>query len=178
METASEMLEMAWKHGSEQLDDQDARHQATRSQLYLHQIIQVEGNTVMASDKEISRELLNRRNQYQEILQKDSQALREDLQELRESKEERRLQEGRLTELFELIVSLNIQVKGKGKQSDPTREKSPKAVGGGTSSNGSPPLQQGAPGAPGGGSSNDDKKKDPGKKDGMRNMQECSAQRS
>lgn len=120
METESEMLKMAFEQVAERLDDQDARHQGTSSQL--HQTIQAEGNAAMAGDEEIGRELLDQRNQYQEVLQEHCQALREVIQELRESKEELRQQEERLTELSELIISLNFQVKGKGKQSDPHQQ--------------------------------------------------------
>ena len=154
METGSEMLQMAFEQVTERLDDQDARHQATSSQL--HQSIQAEGSAAMARDKEIRRELLDQRAQNQQALLEHGQALREVIQELRASKEEQRQQEGRIAELSELIVSLNAQVKGKGKQSDLTPEQSATAAGGGNGGNRPPPPQQAAPGAPRGGDSNDD----------------------
>ena len=59
METASEMLQMAFEQVSERLDDQDARHQAISSQL--HQSIQAEGSAAMARDEENGSELLDQR---------------------------------------------------------------------------------------------------------------------
>ena len=94
METASEMLQMAFEQVTERLDDHDARHQVTSSQL--HQTIQAEGNATMARDEEVGMELLDQGNQYQDVLREHGQALREVMEELRESKEERRRQEGRL----------------------------------------------------------------------------------
>ena len=129
METASEMLQMAFEQVTERLDDQDPRHQATSSQL--HQSIQAEGSAAMARDEEIGRELLDQRAQNQQALLEHGQALREVIQELRASREERRQQEGRIAELAELVISLNAQVKGKGKKSDPTPEPSAMAAGGG-----------------------------------------------
>ena len=146
METASEMLQMAFQQVSERLNDQDARHQATSSQL--HQNIQAEGAAAMARDAEIAREVLDQNTHNQQALVEHRQALREVIQELRASKEERRQQEGRIAELPRLVLSLNTQIKGKGKQSDPTPEQSAAATGGGDCSNRPPPPQQGAPGAP------------------------------
>ena len=54
-----------------------------------------------------------------------------------------------------MLKLLLNQVKGKGKQSDPTPERS-MAAGGGNGGNRPPPPQQVAPGAPGGGDSDDD----------------------
>ena len=129
METASEMLQRAFEQLTERLDDQDPRHQATSSQL--HQSIQAEGSAAMARDEEIGRELLDQRAQNQQALLEHVQALREVIQELRASREERRQQEGRIAELAELVISLNAQVKGKRKKSDPTPEPSAMAAGGG-----------------------------------------------
>ena len=112
MERVSEMLQMAFEQVTERLDDQDARHQATSSQL--HQSIWAEGSAAMARDEEIGRELLDQRAQNQPALLEHGQALREVIQELRASKEERRPQEGRIAELSKLVISLNAQVKGKG----------------------------------------------------------------
>ena len=110
----------------------------------------------MARDEEIGRELLDHRAQNQQALLEDGQALREVIQKLRASKEERREQEGRIVELSELVISLNAQVKGKGKKSDPIPEPSATAAGGRNGGNRPPPPQQAAPGAPGGGDSDDD----------------------
>ena len=79
MEAASEMLRMAFEQVTERLDDQDAHHQATSSQL--HQTIQAEGNAAMARDEEIGRELLDQRNQHQGVLREHGQAFREAIQE-------------------------------------------------------------------------------------------------
>ena len=154
MKTALQMLQIAFEQVTERLDDQDAYHQATSSQL--HQSIQAEGSAAMARDEEIRRKLLDQRALNQQALLEHGQALREVIQELRASKEERRRQEGRIAELSELIVSLNAQVKGKGKRSDPTPVRSATAAGGGNVGNRPPPRQQAAPGAPGGGDSDDD----------------------
>ena len=164
METASEMLQMAFEQVTERLDDQDARHQATSSQF--HQSIQAEGSAAMARDEEIGRELLDQRAQNQLALLEHGQALREVIQELRASKEERRQQEGRIAELSKLVISLNAQVKGKGKQSDPTPEPSATAAEGGNGGNRTPLPQQAAPGAPGGGDSDDDDDEDEGPEKG------------
>lgn len=75
------MLQLAFEYVSERLDNQDGHHQATSSQL--HQTIQAEGNASMARDKEISREVLDQRNQHQEVPREHGQALREVIQELR-----------------------------------------------------------------------------------------------
>ena len=147
------MLQMAFQQVTEMLDDQDARHQATSSQL--HQSIQAEGSAAMARDEEIGRELLEQRAQNQQALPEHGQALREVIHELRASKEEQRQQEGRIAELSELVISLN-EVNGKGKKSDPTPEPSARAAGGGNGGNRPPPLEQAASGAPGGGDSDDD----------------------
>ena len=169
METAWEILQMAFEQVTERPDDQDARDQPTSSQL--HHTIKAEGKAAMARDKEIGRELLDQRNQHQEVLGEHGQAPREVIQELRESKEERRLPEGRLTKLSELIISLNSQVKGKRKQSDPTPEPSAMAACGGNGGNRPPPSQQAAPGAPAV-EIVTMMKKDREKKDGMRDLRE------
>lgn len=154
LETVSEMLQMAFEQVTERLDDQVARHQATSSQL--HQTIQAEGSAAMARDEEIAREVLDQRAQNHQALLEHRQAIKEVIEELRASKEERRQQEGRIAELSELVISLKAQVKGKGKQSDPTPELSVMVVEGGDGGNRPPPPQQGAPGAPGGGDSEDE----------------------
>ena len=59
METLSEMLQMAFEQVTERLDDQDACHQATSSQL--HQSIQGEGSAAIARDEDIGREQWDQR---------------------------------------------------------------------------------------------------------------------
>ena len=145
---------MAFEQVTERLDDQDARHQATSSQL--HQSIPAEESAAMARDEEIGRDLLDQRAQNQQALLQHGQALREVIQELRASGEQRRQQGGRVAGLSELLISLNAQVEGKGKKSDHTPEPSATAAGGGNGGNRPPPPQQAAPGAPGGGNSDDD----------------------
>ena len=107
------MLQMSFEHVSEWLNDEDASHQAASS--HLPQTIQAEGSTVMARHEDIEQQLLDQRKQHQDVLPEHVQGLRELIQELRESKEERGQLEGSLTELSEWSVSLNAQVKGKGK---------------------------------------------------------------
>ena len=72
-----------------------------------------------------------------------------------------------LAEMKTMLESLLNQVKGKGKESDPTPEKS-MAAGGGNGGNRPPPLQQAAPGAPGGGDSDDVGDDEEGSKKGRR----------
>ena len=71
----------------------------------------------------------------------------------REAREE---SDRQLIEMKGMLETLLRQVKGKGKQSDPTLERSIAAGGGDGGGNRPPPPQQGAPGAPGGGDSDDD----------------------
>ena len=108
MEIASEMLQMAFEQVTKRLEDQDARHQVTSSQL--HKNIQAEGWAAMASDEDIAREVLDQRAQNQQALVEDGQAHREVIQELRAINEERRQQEGRILELSELVLYLNTQI--------------------------------------------------------------------
>ena len=80
--------------------------------------------------------------------------LKKIIQELTKSREERGQLEEQMMELTEQVTSLNSQVKGKGKQSNPTPE--PSAAGGvGGGGNGDPPEHFGA-GAPGGSDDGDD----------------------
>ena len=76
-----------------------------------------------------------------------------ELVNLREAREE---SDRQLTEMKGMLKTLLSQVKGKGKQSDPTPERSIAAGGGDDGGNRPPPPQQGAPGAPGGGDSDND----------------------
>ena len=76
--------------------------------------------------------------------------------ELVNQREARVESDRQLTEMKGMRESLLMQVKGKGKQSDPTPERSIAGGGGGGGGNRPPPTQQGAPGAPGRGDSDDD----------------------
>ena len=76
--------------------------------------------------------------------------------ELVNQREAREESDRQLTEMKEMLKSLLSQVKGKGKQSDPTPERS-MAAGGDGGGNRAPPSQQGAPGAPGGGDSDNNR---------------------
>ena len=76
--------------------------------------------------------------------------------ELVSQREAREKSDRQLTEMNGMLESLSRQVKGKGKQSDPTPKRSIAAGGGYGGGNRPPPLQQGAPGAPGGGDRDDD----------------------
>ena len=76
--------------------------------------------------------------------------------ELVNQREAREESDRQLTEMKGMLKSLLSQVKGKGKQSDPTPERIIAAGGGDGGVNRPPPPQQGAPGAPGGGDSDDD----------------------
>ena len=82
--------------------------------------------------------MLTQRAEYQRVLVEHDATLKEVVEELRKSREKRGHLEERLLELTEQVTSLNSQVKGKGKQSDPTPE--PSAAGGvGGGGNGDPP---------------------------------------
>ena len=76
--------------------------------------------------------------------------------ELLNQREAREESDRQLTEMKGMLESLLRQAKGKGKQSDPTPERSIAAGGGDGGGNRPPPPQQGARGAPGGGDSEDD----------------------
>src|ERR1700743_3112124 len=118
IETASEVLQEAFRHVSQRLDDQ----QATTS--HLHQTIQTEGGEARQRDELMGQEMLTQRAEYQRVLVGHDATLKEVIQELRKSREERGHLEERVMELTEQVTSLNSQVKGKGKQSDPTPEPS------------------------------------------------------
>ena len=106
----------------------------------------------------MGQELLKQRAEYQRVLVGHDATLKEVIQELRKSQEEHGHLEERIVELMEQVSSLNSQVKGKGKQSDPTSE--PSLAGGvGGDGNGDPPENFGA-GAPGGSDDGDDDNED------------------
>ena len=152
IETASEVLQEAFRHVSQRFDDQ----QATSS--HLHQTIQAEGAEAPQRDELMGQEMLTQRAEYQRVLVGHDATLKEVVEELRKSREERGHLEERVMELTEQVTSLNSQVKGKGKQSDPTPEPSAAdGVGGG--GNGDPPENFGA-GAPGGSDDGDDDEDD------------------
>ena len=68
----------------------------------------------------MGQELLKQRAEYQRVLVGHDATHKEVIQELRKSREKRGHLEERVVELMEQVTSLNSQVKGKGKQSDPT----------------------------------------------------------
>ena len=152
IETDSEVLQEAFRHGSQRLDNQ----QATSS--HLHQTIQAEGAEARQRDEVMGQEMLTQRAKYHRVLVGHDATLKEVVKELRKSREERGHLEERVMELTEQVTSLNSQVKGKGKQSDPRPE--PSAAGGvGGGGNGDPPENFGA-GAPGGSDDGDDDDED------------------
>ena len=151
-ETASEVLQEAFGHVSQRLDNQ----QATSS--HLHQTIQTEGGEARQRDELMGQEMLTQRAEYQRMLVGHNPTLKEVILELRNSREEEGHIEERVMELTEQVTTLNAQVKGKGKQSDPTSE--PSAVGGvGGGGNGDRPENYGAR-ARGGSEDGDDDKED------------------
>ena len=92
--------------------------------------------------------------------------LKEVGEELRKSREERGHLEERVMELTAQVTSLNSQVKGKGKQSDPTPEPS---VAGGVGGGGKrDPLENFGAGAPGGSDDGDDDDEDDEDDDGRK----------
>ena len=137
IETASEVLQEAFRHVSQRLDDQ----QATSS--HLHQTIEAEGAEARQRDELMGQEMLTQKAEYQRVLVGHDATLKEVIEELRKSRDKSGLLEERVMELTEQVTSLNSQVKGKGKQSDPTPEPSAAGrVGGG--GNGDPPENFGA----------------------------------
>ena len=102
----------------------------------------------------MGQEMLTQSVEYQPVLVGKKATLKEVIQELRKSQEERGHLEEPVMELMEQVTSLNSQVKGKGKQSDPTPERSAAGRVGGDG-NGDPPPKFGA-GAPGGSEGGDD----------------------
>ena len=152
IETASEVLQEAFRHVSQRLDNQ----QATSS--HLHQTIQTQGAEARQREEMMGQEMLTQRAEYQRVLVGHDATLKEVIQELRKSREERGHLEERVMELTEQVTSLNSGVGGKGKQSDPTPE--PSAAGGvGGGGNGDPPENFGAR-APGGSDDGDDDDED------------------
>ena len=148
IETPSEVLQESFRHVSQRLDDQ----QATSS--HLHQTIQSGGTEARQRDELIGQEKSTQRAEYQRVLVGHDATLKEVIQELRKSREEREHLEEKVIELTAQVTSLNSQVKGKGKQSDPTPE--PSVAGGvGGGGNRDPPENFGA-GAPGGSDDGDD----------------------
>ena len=148
IETASEVLQEAFRHVSQRLADQ----QATSS--HLHQTIQAEGAEARQRDELMGQEMLTQRAEYQQVLVGHDATLKEVLEELRKCRDKSGLLELQVMELTEKVTSLNLQVKGKGKQSDPTPE--PSVAGGvGGGGNRDPPEKFGA-GAHGGSDDGDD----------------------
>ena len=152
IETASEVLQEAFRHVSQRLDDQQA------ASSHLHQTIQREDAEAGQRDELMGQEMLTQRAEYQRVLVSQDATLKEMIQELRKSREERGQLEERVMELTEQVKSLNSQVKGKGKQSDPTPE--PSAAGGVGGGGNGDPLENFWAGAPGGSDDGDDDDED------------------
>ena len=120
----------------------------------------------------MGQEMLTQRAEYEPVLVGHDATLKEAVEELRKSGEEWGHLEEQVMELTEQVTSLNSQVKGKGKQSDPTPE--PSAAGGvGGGGNRDLPGNFGA-GAPAGSDDGDDDDEDDedddrrkGRKDGI-----------
>ena len=115
--------------------------------------IETKGAASWNRDKELAQEIVGSKNQLDHHEQLIN-VLGTELVNQREAREE---SDRQLTEMKGMLKSLLSQVKGKGKQSDPTPERSIAAGGGDGGGNGPPPPQQGVPGAPGGGDSDDDR---------------------
>ena len=118
----------------------------------------------------MGQEMLTQRAKYQRVLVGHDTTLKEVVEQPRKRQEERGQLEERVMELTEQATSLNSQVKGKGKQSDPTPE--PSAAGGvGGGGNEDPPENFGAT-APRGsddGDDNDDDVEDDDRRKGWNN---------
>ena len=111
-----------------------------------------DGATSWNRDKQLAQEIVGSKNQLDHHEQLIN-VLGTDLVNQREAREE---SDRLLTEMKGMLESLLRQVKGKGKQSDRTPERSMAAGGGDGWGNRPPPPQPGTPGAPGGGDSDHD----------------------
>ena len=114
--------------------------------------IKTEGAASWNRDKDLVQEIVGSKN----LLDHHEQLINVLGTELVNHREAREESDRQLTEMKGMLESLLSQVKGKGKQSDPTPERSIAAGGGDGGGNRPPPPHQGAPGAPGGSDSDDD----------------------
>ena len=145
-----ENLTQTQQHGIAQIEakfaSSDERQKRTK------EAIETKGAASWNRDKELPQEIVGSKNQLDHHEQLIN-VLGTELVNQREAREECDRQ---LTEMKGMLESLLRQVQGKGKQSDPTPERSIAAGGGDGGGNRPPPPKQGAPGAPGGGDSDDE----------------------
>ena len=120
--------------------------------------IESEGAASWRQDRELAQEIVGSKGQ----LDNNERLINVLGTELVNQREAREDSDRQLAEMKTMLKSLLNQVKGKGKQSDPTPERSMAAAAGGNGGNRPPPPQQAAPGAPGGGDSDDDDENDEG----------------
>ena len=101
IETASEVLQEAFRHVSQRLDEQPA------TSSHLPQMIQTEGAEARQRDEPIGQEMLTQRAEYQRVLVGHDARLKKVIQKLRKSREEQGHLEERVMELTEQVTSLN-----------------------------------------------------------------------
>ena len=123
--------------------------------------IETEGAASWNRDKELAQEIVGSKNQLDHH-ERLINVLGTELVNQRDAREESDLQLTERKGMLELL--LRRRDKGKGKQSDPTPERSMAAGGEGGGGNRPPPPQQAAPGAPGGGDSDNDDDDEEGSK--------------
>ena len=123
--------------------------------------IETEGADSWNRDKDLAQEIVGSKHQLDHH-ERLINVLGTELVNQREAREE---SDRQLTEMKGMLEVLLRRDKGKGKQSDPTPERSMARGGEGGGGNRPPPPQQAAPGAPSGGDSgdDDDDEKGPGK---------------
>jgi len=130
VEAATKGLQDALKRVGGRMDGQDSRqtrHEQVTS--HLHQTIQAEGAVAMGRDEQLGQELLDTKAQHQRELQNHEGILNAMMAELEANREARERQESHIAELTTAVTYLMSQVKGK--RSNPTREQSAGATGGG-----------------------------------------------
>jgi len=125
-------------------DARQSRHEAVSSQL--HENIHQEGAASISRDQILERLVRENQDQHQRELDNHESQLGEIADYLKEERRIGKARDRELRELKDMMQSLLGQVKGKGKQSDPTPE-GPSAAGGG-GGNRNPPPTAAAPGAP------------------------------
>ena len=157
METSTETQQHIIAHIEARFASSDNR------QKRMEEAIESEGAASWRGDRELAQEIVGSKGQLDNH-KRLINVLGTELVNQREAQEE---SDRQLAEMKTMLESLLNQVKGQGKQSDPSPERSI-AAGGGHGGNRPPPLQQAAPGATGGGDSDDDDDEEEGANKGRR----------
>jgi len=147
VEVATQGLQQACKRVSGRMDGQDTRqtqHQQVTS--HLHQTLRMEGPAAIGKEEQLGQELLDTKALHQREIQNPERILNAMMAELEASKEARERQASQIAELTAAVTSMMGQVKGK--RSNPTRERSAGATGGGGGGRPSPTMDGAAGGTP------------------------------